>query len=55
VNQDGQVNVVDLTMVSLAYGTLEGEPGYNPDADLNNDGIVDMRDLRIVAYYLGET
>jgi hypothetical protein len=55
VNEDGQVNVVDLTLVSLAYGSLEGEPSYNPSADINKDGIVDMRDLRIVAYYLGET
>lgn len=55
VNEDGQVNVVDLTIVSLAYGALLGEPDYNPNADINKDGIVDMRDLRIVAYYLGET
>ena len=55
VNEDGQINVVDLTLVSLAYGVLEGEPGYNLSADINKDGIVDMRDLRIVAYYLGET
>jgi hypothetical protein len=55
VNEDNQTNVMDLTIVSLSYGMLEGEPGYNPDADINKDGIVDMRDLRIVAYYLGET
>jgi hypothetical protein len=55
VNEDGQVNVLDLTLVSLAYGSLEGEPAYDPNADLNGDGIVDMRDLRIVAYYLGAT
>jgi hypothetical protein len=55
VNGDNIVNVMDLTLVSLSYGTMEGEPGYNPDADINKDGIADMRDLRIVAYYLGET
>ena len=55
VNEDNQVNVIDLTIVSLAYGTMTGEPGYNPVADINKDGFVEMRDLVIVAYYLGET
>jgi len=55
VNEDGQVNVVDLAMVSLAYGCFEGDPSYNADADINKDGIVDMDDLTTVAYYLGET
>jgi len=55
VNEDSQVNVMDLTMVSMAYGCMEGEPNYNADADINKDGIVDMRDIRIVAYYLGVT
>lgn len=49
VNGDGLINVVDLTIVSLAYGTFEGEPGYNLEADLNSDGIVDMKDMVVVA------
>ncbi len=55
VNEDNQVNVIDLTFVSLAYGSMIGDPDYNADADINKDGIIDMKDLRIVAYYLGET
>ncbi len=55
VNGDGTVNVLDLTIVSLAYGNFEGEPDYNPAADLNEDGVVDMRDLVVVAMHLGET
>jgi hypothetical protein len=55
VNEDSQVNVMDLTVVSMAYGWMQGEPNYNADADINKDGIVDMRDIRIVAYYLGAT
>ncbi len=55
VNGDGAVNVLDLTVVSLAYGNFEGEPDYDSTADLNEDGIVDMRDLVIVARHLGET
>jgi parallel beta-helix repeat protein len=55
VNGDGQVDVADLTIVSIAFGNFEGEPDYNPIADLNHDGVVDMRDLAKVARHLGET
>lgn len=55
INADGLTNIVDLTIVSLAFGSITGEPGYNVAADLNRDGLVDMRDMRIVAYYLLET
>lgn len=54
VNGDQIVNVIDLTIVSLAYGSFKGEPNYNPVADINEDGIVDMRDLVIVARNLGK-
>ncbi len=55
VNGDRSVNVIDLTIGSLAYGTFKGEPGYNPEADINEDDLVDMRDLVIVARNLGKT
>lgn len=57
---DGLVNVIDLTRISVAYGNLISDPwglvgGYNPDADLNADDIVDMQDLQEAAYALGHT
>lgn len=55
VNGDHTVNIVDLTIVSLAYGRFKGEPGYNSEADITEDGLVDMRDLFIVARNLGHT
>jgi len=55
VNGDRTVNVIDLTIVSLACGTFEGEPGYNPVAGINEDDLVEMRDLVIVARNLGAT
>jgi len=55
VNGDGIVNVLDLSIVSMSYGSFEGEPDYDPDADLNKDGVVDMRDLAKVAMNLGNT
>ncbi len=55
VNGDGSVDVMDLSTVSLAYGSYAGEPNYDPIADLNQDGFVDMRDLVAVARNLGKT
>jgi hypothetical protein len=55
VNNNGAVDVYDLSLVGISYGTFEGMSGYNADADINKDGIVDMRDLAIVTLYYGET
>jgi nitrous oxidase accessory protein len=55
VNGDGVVDVMDLSIIGAAYGTFEGQPGYDPDADLNEDGIVDLRDLAVVTINYGNT
>ena len=55
INEDGIVDIADLSIVTVAYGTFEGEPDYNPDADINKDGIVDIGDITIVSIYFGET
>jgi hypothetical protein len=53
INEDRVIDVIDLTIVSLAYGSFADEPDYNPQADIYTDGIVDMRDLSLVAMNLG--
>jgi hypothetical protein len=53
VNNDGVVDIIDLSIVSMAYGTFEGQPNYNHDADFNQDGIVDARDLSVVTIDYG--
>ena len=53
VNGDGVVDIFDLSIVGLAYGSFEGDPDYNPDADLTRDGLVDARDLAIVTLNYG--
>ena len=50
VNQDGIVNVIDLTLVATNFGTT----GQNT-ADVNNDGIVNIIDLTLVAAAFGNT
>jgi hypothetical protein len=55
LNSDGRIDIVDYTLVAIAYGTQPGDQSYNPVADINKDGIVDIRDLWVVAYYIDET
>jgi len=55
INGDGFVDVLDLSIVAVAYGAREGDPRYNPDADLNKDGFIDLRDLAPVAINFGNT
>ena len=45
VNRDGYIDGLDMELIQAAYGCFEGEPCYNPDCDLNRDGIVDMEDV----------
>lgn len=47
VNGDGTVDIYDLALVSKAYGTMKGDPSYNPNADINCDGAIGINDLAI--------
>jgi hypothetical protein len=44
VNGDGIVSILDLQAWDAAYGSSQGTPNWNPQADLNNDGTVDKAD-----------
>ena len=51
VNRDGQVNILDLTLVAQNIGSA------NPalSADVNADGVVNIFDLLVVSQHLGES
>ncbi len=52
VNRDGQVSVLDLTLVAQSIGTnVEADPAV----DVNGDGVVTILDLVLVAQHLGES
>ena len=48
VNGDGQVNVIDLAIVALFYGT-QVPVSVSIPADVNTDGVVNLLDLTAVA------
>ena len=63
INSDCIVNIVDIVIVALAFGSAaEDDPetpwnetrNWNPEADLNGDGIVDIVDLVIVGVNFGK-
>jgi 6-phosphogluconolactonase (cycloisomerase 2 family) len=45
VNGDGAVNISDLGELLVAFGTCNGDPGFNAEADLTGDGCVNISDL----------
>jgi len=54
-NQDGLVDIVDLVICVLAFGSQPGDPNWNLYADLNQDELVDIVDLVMIALHFGET
>jgi hypothetical protein len=46
---DGQVNCNDVALVRSALGKNVSQTGYNVNADVNLDGVVDIRDLSFVS------
>ncbi|MEL7664284.1 MAG: right-handed parallel beta-helix repeat-containing protein [Methanosarcina mazei] len=52
VNEDGIVNILDITIVSKNYGAILSKP--YPRYDVNQDGEVNIQDLTLVGHYFGE-
>ena len=50
VNNDGRVNILDLTFVASYFGKEDAPPA----ADVNGDGKVNILDLTLVASHFGE-
>jgi parallel beta-helix repeat protein len=55
LNKNGTVDIFDLVIVAIAYGSTLGEPNWNPNADLNKDNTINIQDLTIIAIHYGET
>lgn len=52
VNGDGSVTCADVSLMKASFGKHTGQAGFNSAADLNNDGVVDIKDLFIVTRQL---
>lgn len=55
LNYDGRVDLFDVVMVATAYGSREGDPDWNPDADIAPPwGGIDLYDAVTILYHYGE-
>jgi hypothetical protein len=55
INVDEIVDIFDVVLVALAFGSSPPDPNYNPNADINDDCIIDIFDITIIAIYFGRT
>jgi len=55
LNDDGIVNVLDISIVSSRIGLTPSDPNYDAIADVDSDGDIDYDDLNYVASHFGET
>jgi hypothetical protein len=49
VNGDNRVNIDDWSAFDTAWGTHQGDPSWNPQADINGDGVVNNADGILIA------
>ena len=48
-------NISDIITVVEAFGSTPSDPNWNPDADMNQDGIINILDILAIAVHFGET
>jgi len=54
INSDGIVNINDVVIAALAFGSYPGHPRWNPRADIRQDGIINIIDLVIIGVNFGK-
>ncbi|MBK8027555.1 MAG: DUF11 domain-containing protein [Chloroflexi bacterium] len=52
-NDNNIVNIVDFSVLALAYGKSSGQPTYDERADFNQDGFVGIGDFSLLALNFG--
>lgn len=60
IGVDDYITIVDIALLGRAYGTFSwqlpwgvGSGLYNPDADIEEDGVVEGRDLALITWHYG--
>lgn len=51
---DGKVNIRDIAFIAISYGTYVGDSKWNPNADINDDDKIDIRDVSLAASNFGK-
>lgn len=53
INCDGQINILDISLVAYSFGSHPENEKWNEKADLTNDDTIDILDISIVATRYG--
>jgi peptide/nickel transport system substrate-binding protein len=54
INNDGLVNILDISAAARAFGSKPGDARWNSVADVNADGVVNILDISIIARQFGQ-
>ncbi|MEW6249217.1 MAG: dockerin type I domain-containing protein [Planctomycetota bacterium] len=54
VDGDGLLSEQDLAIMSAAFGTTADDPGFVPEADLDEDGTIGLADIQTLTALLEE-
>ncbi len=55
ITGDGTVNILDIAIIAVAYGSTPIDPNWDPRADLNGDSLVNILDAVMLAVNFGTT
>jgi len=55
INDDNVVDIMDILIVGIAFGSKPGDHNWNPIADLYPDNLIDIMDILKIAIVFGET
>lgn len=55
LNNDGEVDILDISIVAVAFGSRLGDENWNEVADIDGDGSVNILDVGSVARHYGKT
>jgi serine protease AprX len=54
IDGDFKVGLTDLHLLAAAYGSKPGDPNWNPNADIDNSGTVNLPDLFTLSQHYGQ-
>jgi hypothetical protein len=53
INSDGQIDILDISLVAYSFGSHPGNEKWSEQADLNSDDAVDILDISLIATRYG--